>query len=486
MKNSQIPIVIILSLLFNLSCRNKSEYIISDSKSIVYGTIPQSASKANVVSISFIGNDFGNAYLSEITDSSGNFRFEISISIPHVAYLYTHSGILPIYISPDDSLSIILNHNDLMDGLKLPFSFTGNNASTTRNIQEYIRYYDPNSFYPEPDNKSVEQYLTSLKRNMDQEDSLLNSFIDRNRTSQQFETWARHDIIYRNANFIEDYKFYHYANKSTFTGDLFNKNLFPIEYKNPLTSVSYYTYLWNYSMFKYIEKDSVVSNLFKKGLISESYKTCLKKIFENETSGLSRDLMIYALTTDVVNKSKDEFIKICPDALKYINNKSLRSKLIDKKIQVEKETDFHISQLDGLTFQEKEISGDFFSTLISKYPGKVIYVDLWATWCGPCRKEFLHTPEIHEYFEDKSVVFVNLCLSSDKSEWINTVKNLKVKGENYYFNKAQTEILRTKLKYKGLPTYLVIDKNGNLISQSAPRPSEKETLTRLLNGLIKD
>lgn len=470
-----------LICLFQISCNHQKEIIVQNEIAVVCGTIPNNASTPNVISISYIADDFRSAYLSEITDNSGNFRFELSIPLPHVAYLKTHAGILPIYIAPKDSMSINL---DAFINANLPFIITGNNSLTSRNILEYLRFFDPNKFFPDPAEKSVDQYLALLKGNIEREDSILKEFNIKVNASDEFKNWAAQDIIYRNANFLEDYKFHHFINKTKFSGELYNTTLFPIDYPNPISSVSYYTYLWNYSMYKYIEKDTSVLKLYKQGLISESYKICFRNITEKEKKGLNRDLMIYTLTTDVLNRSREEFINSCSVALSYIKNHDLRSKLINKKTIVETEKNFSVSKLDASSNQEKEIIGDFFSNLTSAFPNKTLYVDLWAVWCGPCRMEFLHAPIIHNYFKDKPVVFVNICLSSDKSEWIKTLKSLKISGENYYFEKAQTELLRSKLKYAGLPTYLIIDKNGDIVTKFAPSPSQKDTLIKLLDSHI--
>lgn len=477
---------LIVLLYFLLSaCSNQNDQIIAESgKSIISGSIPDTASNSSVVSISFTGEDFRNAFLSETIDSSGYFRFEITIPHPQVIYLRSIVGILPVYISPGDSLLINLNPDSYKNGLILPLNISGNNPKTSINIREYLRFYDPNTFFPEVDGKSVGQYLTYIKKNMQREDSILSVFIKTYQPTDQFKTWAYQDIIYHNANFLEEYKFYHFTKNSKFTGNLYNTEYFPVNNDRAIVSISYYTYLWNYSMNKYIEKDTTVLNLYKKGALSEAYNICFKEISENERKGLSRDLMIYSLTTDVLNRSKKEFFKLYSTALDYINNESLKSRLIERKALTEKQTDFSISQLDGSTQQEKEIIGDFFSNLISTYPDKVLYIDLWAVWCGPCRKEFLSTPAIHDYFKNKPVAFINLCLSSDRSEWIKAVKDLKISGENYYFDETQSGILRNKLKYTGLPTYLVVDKKGDIITKFAPRPSEREILIKLIDDLI--
>ena len=125
--------------------------------------------------------------------------------------------------------------------------------------------------------------------------------------------------------------------------------------------------------------------------------------------------------------------------------------------------------------------GDFWKILKEKYKGKVIYIDIWATWCGPCRGEIPYAIELHEYFKGKHIAFANLCLSSNKNEWKKIVKNNNIKGDNYYFNKAQSQLLRNKLQFKGYPTYLILDKKGNLVDKDAPRPSSGERIKKILN-----
>lgn len=453
-------------------------------KVTVSGKIPDSSSSVNTVSISYIASNFRNELLSEIVDTSGFFRFDVTVQHSQVIYLRSFAGIIPVYISPGDSILINLNMDLFKNGVKLPFDISGNNPKTSINTKDFFQFYDPNTFKPVTVGKSVDQYLKDLKNNIHKEDSILTVFIDSHKPTKQFIGWARQEIIYRNANFIEDFKFYHFANNTKFSGNLYNSEYFPVNNNPALTSISYYTYLWNYCMGKYVEKDSSILNYFNRGEFYKAYSYCFENIVQNESQSLSRDLMIYALTLDALNRSRDEFFKLGSIAPTYIKNSSLKEKLNERKQQIEKQPDFSISQIINATGQEKEIIGQFFPNLISTHQNKVLYIDIWATWCGPCRKEFSFTPMLHEYFKDKPVSFINLCLSSDWSEWIKSLNDLKIGGENYYFNKAQSQILKNKLRFSGFPSYLIVDQNGQIITTSAPRPSDDKNLIKILDDLI--
>jgi len=65
------------------------------------------------------------------------------------------------------------------------------------------------------------------------------------------------------------------------------------------------------------------------------------------------------------------------------------------------------------------------------------------------------------------------------------IKNSNIKGDNYFFNEPQTQLLRDKLQFEGYPTYLIVDKQGNLVNKNAPRPSSKERIKKLLNEWIE-
>lgn len=122
---------------------------------------------------------------------------------------------------------------------------------------------------------------------------------------------------------------------------------------------------------------------------------------------------------------------------------------------------------------------------IDKYKGKIIYVDFYATWCGPCRAEIPFAKELHKKFEGKDIVFLNLCAASGKSAWEKLIKQYDLKGENYWLNNEDDKILNSYFNIKGYPTYLIIDRKGKVIENNTLRPSSRDELYKKLNQLLE-
>lgn len=116
----------------------------------------------------------------------------------------------------------------------------------------------------------------------------------------------------------------------------------------------------------------------------------------------------------------------------------------------------------------------------SQFRGKGVYLDLWASWCGPCCKEMPHMKKLEEELENKDVVFVSVSCDTDVDAWKRKVKELGLEG---YQLLDKNNTLGDALNVKGVPFYLIYDKYGNLHTYDARRPSSGRVLKELLEGL---
>lgn len=138
-------------------------------------------------------------------------------------------------------------------------------------------------------------------------------------------------------------------------------------------------------------------------------------------------------------------------------------------------------------FRNETKSPDLLRLLTSKYKGKVIYVDHWASWCRPCIEEMPHSVHLQADYVNKDVVFVYLCqpdkFKNDRAESI-ILKN-QIPGEHYLMNQELADPTFYIFRNGGrVPAYMLINKNGEVVDNNAPGPSSKEIRGKI-NELLK-
>lgn len=127
-----------------------------------------------------------------------------------------------------------------------------------------------------------------------------------------------------------------------------------------------------------------------------------------------------------------------------------RSKRITKKFTV----------CDAPKVPEEEL----LTALIARHKGKVQFIDFWATWCGGCRQTIKEYEPIKKEIGEDKVAFVYLTgPSSIEKTWEILIKDIA--GEHYWLNKEQWNYLWNHFQMVGLPMYLLIDKQGNIIKR---------------------
>lgn len=108
---------------------------------------------------------------------------------------------------------------------------------------------------------------------------------------------------------------------------------------------------------------------------------------------------------------------------------------------------------------------------------KVLYIDLWATWCRPCLKEIPHLKELEKEFHNTNIEFVSISIDQpeDKEKWKNFVKKESLKGIQLIVDNGRDTKFLDEYLVTGIPRFILIDGEGKIIDINAPRPSEPQT-----------
>ncbi|MEY8708587.1 TlpA disulfide reductase family protein [Bacteroides faecichinchillae] len=217
--------------------------------------------------------------------------------------------------------------------------------------------------------------------------------------------------------------------------------------------------------------------------------TCFDTI---ATSPILKELIVTKAFSGYLHYIKTAFKDPTIDYFKsLVSNESLRGIVLKQQeaymhlAKQELENAESLKRNDGL----KNISdaNELLKQIIAPYKGKVIYMDFWGTWCSPCKAEMKYTPDIKEALKDKEVIFMYLANHSTEDSWKNIIKEYHLTGANVvHFNlpDEQQELLEKSLSINSFPTFILLDKEGNIVDRHAPRPSQKQELINRINELL--
>ncbi|KAF2336242.1 TlpA family protein disulfide reductase [Flavobacterium daemonense] len=124
-------------------------------------------------------------------------------------------------------------------------------------------------------------------------------------------------------------------------------------------------------------------------------------------------------------------------------------------------------------------------TKLSDLKGKYVYIDLWATWCAPCRAEIPYLQEMEEKYHGKNIEFVSISIdkAKDNEKWKKFVTDKKLGGVQLFADKDRESEFVVNYGVTGIPRFIIVDPKGNIVKSDAPRPSDPE-LDKQLNALL--
>ncbi|MCR8666453.1 TlpA family protein disulfide reductase [Aestuariibaculum sp. M13] len=206
-------------------------------------------------------------------------------------------------------------------------------------------------------------------------------------------------------------------------------------------------------------------------------------IIDNEINHISDDSIkeVYILSMlQSLRLKTEEYKKVIPPLYQYLTSEKSKAYTLEYEKQLHKE-----SGQAGFEFTYEDINGNPVS--FKDFRGKYVYIDVWATWCGPCKKQIPYLKELEHAYKGKDIVFVSISVDNikDKQKWKDFVKSEALGGVQLMADKDFASGITKNYEINAIPRFLLFDKEGKIISTDAMRPSNpllKEQFDELLNS----
>ena len=206
------------------------------------------------------------------------------------------------------------------------------------------------------------------------------------------------------------------------------------------------------------------------------------RLYMWETREIAKDFNFYAAIDSLNIADFNSMTKQYAEAFESSLNKVTEADfLITEKERIKKTTDSWLARKTAVDNMPKEgepaidfnypdIEGNKFSLAIFK--GNLVYVDVWATWCGPCKAEIPSLQKLETDYHGKDITFMSVSVDTDKEAWEKMVADKELGGVQLWAD-GWSKITKDYAIF-GIPRFMLFDAEGNVISTNAPRPSSEE------------
>ena len=202
----------------------------------------------------------------------------------------------------------------------------------------------------------------------------------------------------------------------------------------------------------------------------ERMKTNLHRLDSLRADPLIKDLILSQMVNDQIDNTRTSLFPEVTDTLKALVNHPYGIELVEKSnnrylaIENREFNKLVLKSSDHLAgISEGEA---LLKKILEPLKGKFVLLDIWGTWCGPCKEALSHSTEEYARLKDYDIEFLYLANNSPTTSWENVIKEYNVSGDNvthYNLPREQQSAIESYLGINAYPTYKLFDREGNLL-----------------------
>jgi thiol-disulfide isomerase/thioredoxin len=141
----------------------------------------------------------------------------------------------------------------------------------------------------------------------------------------------------------------------------------------------------------------------------------------------------------------------------------------------------------GIYILDKDSPVETFAELKARLPAKAIYVDRWATWCGPCLEEFAYYDSLRPFLEanEIEILYLNSDMEIEESQWFDFIREHQLVGYHVRLNqKLQRDLIDERAFVPRIPQFMIMDSTGRVLEKQALKPSSGKALQNQLTEVL--